>query len=197
MTGVARRKRLHPAAAGVGFLICLGIAGNSVVGVLAPDRSTPADAAAVEPMVAADAEDPPRKAWTDLLLAHGSFDRASDVHLAFASADESAAALAAPAGETRAVSGGVWIGEDLSMLRLGVVMVSAGSSRAVLGGRVVGVGDAVAEGRVVAIDPGQVALLWRGRRLTYGLDGEAPREFRGEMARRAVDPGKPAQEQHR
>ena len=56
-----------------------------------------------------------------------------------------------------------------------------------LGGRVVGVGDELDTLRVLQIEPGVVYVQWSGRRLTYDLDSDAPREFRGELAQRQVE----------
>lgn len=123
--------------------------------------------------------------WSDLLAVHGSFRSGREVRLAF-SAFEYASFWAAPGGESGA-SYGRWIGEDPPLLQLGVVMISAASRRAVLGGRVVGVGDAFDAVHVLQIEPGVVTVQWSGRRLTYDLDSEAPREFRGELAQRQVE----------
>lgn len=123
--------------------------------------------------------------WTDLLARHGSLAADAEVRHAFASAPDAAVFAAAPIGET-APGGGRWRGDDPPALRLGVVMVSLGSRRAVFGGEVVGVGDAIAGGQVAAIEQGVLRLRWRGRELTYDLGDDAPREFRAERDRRAA-----------
>ena len=119
--------------------------------------------------------------WCDLLAVHGSY-AGGPVRFAFASLVD--VPPAAPAGETAILRAG-WTGADPPLLRLGVVMVSAGSRRAVLAGAVVGVGGEVAGCTVVGIEPGLVRLRWRDRWLTYDLDSEAPREFRAEYERRS------------
>ena len=60
-------------------------------------------------------------------------------------------------------------------------------SRAVLGGQIVGIGDAVATGKVVAIEAGTVVLRWQDKNLTYDLDDAQPREFRAEHLRRQAE----------
>ena len=117
--------------------------------------------------------------WRDLLIEHGSYDGASQERQAF-SVMSNAAVGAAPGGE----AAGRWIGAAPPLLRLGVVMVSEKSRRAVLGGVVVGVGDLISGGNVLAIEPGTVRLGWQQRQLTYDLENEVPREFRTEHARR-------------
>lgn len=123
--------------------------------------------------------------FVDLLHAFGSYQRGREVRLAFA-AFEYPSFWAAPGGESDA-SYGRWVGEDPPLLRLGVVMVSAGARRAVLGGRVVGVGETFDSCKVLTIDPGVVTIEWSGRRLTYDLQDESPREFRAEQAQRRAE----------
>lgn len=120
----------------------------------------------------------------DLLFAHGSFDASKLVRVAFSALPQAAQAAAAPSVETRPLELGVWVGEDPPVLQLGVVMVSEASRRAVLGGRVVGIGDQIDKGEVMAIERGSVMLRWNGRVLTYDLEEQYPREFRSEVARR-------------
>lgn len=123
--------------------------------------------------------------FVDLLHAFGSYQRGREVRLAFA-AFEYPSFWAAPGGESDATYGR-WVGEDPPQLRLGVVMVSAGARRAVLGGRVVGVGETFDTCKVLTIDPGVVTIEWSGRRLTYDLQDESPREFRAELAQRRAE----------
>ena len=125
--------------------------------------------------------------WTDLLAVHGSFDRTKAVRVAFSTLAEASAVAAAPGGETMSVDATRWRGDDPPALRLGVVMISAGSRRAVLGGQIVGIGDAVATGKVVAIEAGTVVLRWQDKNLTYDLDDAQPREFRAEHLRRQAE----------
>jgi len=123
--------------------------------------------------------------FVDLLHAFGSYQRGREVRLAFA-AFEYPSFWAAPGGESDA-SFGRWVGEDPPLLRLGVVMVTAAARRAVLGGRVVGVGETFDACKVLTIDPGVVTVEWNGRRLTYDLQDESPREFRAEQAQRRAE----------
>ena len=122
--------------------------------------------------------------WRDLLAEFGSFDEQEGVRSAFSLLPELDFVAAAPGGETALRVGMRWRGEDPPLVRLGVIMVSERSRRAVFDGMVVGVGDSVANGTVTAIEPGSLQLLWQERQLTYDLDGTAPREFRRELARR-------------
>lgn len=139
------------------------------------------------PDEAGGAQDPDAEVvpFVDLLHAFGSYQRGREVRLAFA-AFEYASFWAAPSGESGA-SYGRWVGDDPPLLRLGVVMVSADARRAVLGGRVVGVGETFDACKVLTIDPGVVTLEWSGRRLTYDLQDESPREFRAELAQRRAE----------
>lgn len=133
----------------------------------------------------------------DLLLAHGSFDHSKPVRVAFSTLVQVTQVAAAPGVETRPVDFGAWSGDDPPTLQLGVVMVSEASRRAVLGGTVVGIGDKVGDGEVMAIERGSVMLRWKGRVLTYDLEEQYPREFRSEMVRRrAKSESAPDLEQH-
>lgn len=129
----------------------------------------------------------PEVVWIDLLALHGSFDGESTVRMAFESVPEAQYVPAAPGGETATNAAEGWEGEDPPLLRLGVVMVSSQSRRAVLGGTVVGVGDTISGGEVLSIEPGRLRLRWQRRQLTYDLDTEVPREFRTELNRRALE----------
>jgi hypothetical protein len=165
----------------------LAVGGRALLGGEAPlEVAPPADSGAVDP-AAAILEGGNQAAnqvvqWADLLALHGSFRPGRGVRVVF-SAFENPASLATPGGETEAAFGR-WIGEDPPLLKLGVVMISTASRRAVLGGRVVGVGDEFRALRVLQIEPGMVVVQWSGRRLTYDLDSDAPREFRSELAQR-------------
>jgi hypothetical protein len=119
----------------------------------------------------------------DLLAAHGSWGGGQPVRCAFAALGEPAP-LAAPMGESGAPAAAPWVGADPPALRLGVVPAGGGVRRAVLGGRVVGVGESVGSVQVVAIERDHVVVTWDGRLLTYDLEGDHPREFRAEIARR-------------
>jgi len=165
----------------------LAVGGRALLGGEAPlEVAPPADGGAVDP-AAAILEGGDQAAnqvvhWADLLALHGSFRPGREVRVVF-SAFENPASLGMPGGETEAVFGR-WIGEDPPLLKLGVVMISTASRRAVIGGRVVGVGDEFRALRVLQIEPGMVVVQWSGRRLTYDLDSDTPREFRSELAQR-------------
>lgn len=124
--------------------------------------------------------------WRDLLAAYGSFGIDQAVRVAFSVLADAPKTPAAPVAETQPQPVGSWAGDDPPELSLGVVMISTGARRAVLGGRVVGLGDAIGEGEVAAIEPGVVRLRWHGRELTYDLEDGWPREFRAERARRGT-----------
>jgi hypothetical protein len=187
-----KKKGIHPVVALLLLLGSVGFAVKSLMGSLRDKTAVQLadliglgeedDLMLDEPQVGAGAI-----VWTDLLRAYGSFDPKEGVRLAFSVMVSSAAVAAAPAGETSLDSGQRWVGEDPPMLRLGVVMVSDQSRRAVLAGSVVGIGDAVAGGEVVAIEPGTLRLRWQQRELTYDLDSEVPREFRAESQRRLLE----------
>jgi hypothetical protein len=185
-----RKKGLHPVVALGLFGAALAVAGRTFLGGETPLGTDPSAAEGdFDPSAAAEdggdqAEDAGVK-WSDLLAVHGSFRPGREVRLAF-SAFEYPSFWAAPGGESGA-SYGRWTGEDPPLMKLGVVMISAASRRAVLGGRVVGVGDELDTVRVLQIEPGVVYVQWSGRRLTYDLESDAPREFRGELAQRQVE----------
>lgn len=124
--------------------------------------------------------------WNDLLAVHGSLGEDVAVMHAFADAPQVQLLGAVPLGETAPGAGRRWRGGDPPALRLGVVMVSLGSRRAVVDGRVLGIGDTIADAEVVAIERDLLRLRWRGRELTYDLEDEVPREFRAERDRRAA-----------
>jgi|JI9StandDraft_2_1071091.scaffolds.fasta_scaffold09322_2 hypothetical protein len=183
-----KKKGVSPMLA-IGLLVAaVAVAGRTLLGGGADSGLTPAtagtdfDPAAADPEAAGTVAEDAAVRWSDLLAVHGSFRSGREVRLAF-SAFEYTSFWAAPAGESGA-SYGRWTGEDPPLLKLGVVMISAASRRAVLGGRVVGVGDELDSMRVLQIEPGVVYVQWSGRRLTYDLDSDAPREFRGELAQR-------------
>lgn len=185
-----KKKGVHPVVALGLFVAALAVAGRAFLGGETPLGTSPSaadgdfDPAGVAEEGGEQAEDASVE-WSDLLAVHGSFRSGREVRLAF-SAFEHPSFWAAPGGESGA-SYGRWTGEDPPLMKLGVVMISAASRRAVLGGRVVGVGDEFDTVRVLQIEPGVVTVQWSGRRLTYDLDGDAPREFRGELAQRQVE----------
>jgi len=189
----AKKKGLNPIVAVLFLVISGGIAARQMIGIGGLGASLPqlvggdADLLSMPPDEDATADGAPadQVQWHDLLAVHGSFDRKAPVRMAFSVLADSASTAAAPGGEMQRVEAGRWIGEDPPTLQLGVVMLSESSRRAVLGGRVVGIGDAIAEGRITAIERGTVSLKWGGRTLTYDLDGPLPREFRAEQQRRS------------
>lgn len=185
-----KKKGVNPLVALGLFGAALAVAGRTFLGGESPLGTAPSAAEGdVDPSAVAEGEgeqavDAGVK-WSDLLAVHGSFRAGREVRLAF-SAFEYPSFWAAPGGESGA-SYGRWTGEDPPLMKLGVVMISAASRRAVLGGRVVGVGDELDTVRVLQIEPGVVYVQWSGRRLTYDLDSDAPREFRGELAQRQAE----------
>ena len=187
------KKGMHPAVAVGLFVVCGGIAAKQFLGMgAAPPPASVAggdEAVAVDEGQAAQEREPVAVDWQDLLAKHGSFARDSNVQLAFVVVEDAVAAapLAAPAAEVETPSADTWRGADPPALRLGVVMLSGASRRAVLGGRVVGIGDAVGDAKVRAIEPGKVVVAWGSRTLTYQLDSDVAVEFRAEAARREAE----------
>ncbi len=189
-----QKKGLNPLVAVLFLVISGGIAANQLLGGGGIAARLPGlvgggdDGASMPPdeNAVADAKAAEQVHWRDLLAVHGSYDRRTSVHRAFSLLSDAASTTAAvPGGEIQPIEKGRWIGEDPPSLQLGVVMLSQSSRRAVLGGQVVGIGDAVANGRITAIERGTVAIKWGGRTLTYDLDGPFPREFRAEQRRRS------------
>ena len=183
------KRGLNPLVAIVLLIGSMAVVGKSMLGAgPAPSAATAVGAAAdANPDDGAnvDAKADGGVLWQDLLADFGSYQRGGEVRHAFAEF-EYPSTWTGPTGAGTGAEApvGRWVGEDPPVLRLGVVMVSQGSRRAVLGGKVVGVGDAVGGGTVTAIEPGVVLLQWAGRNLTYDLDSSAPREFRPELAHR-------------
>ncbi len=186
-----KKKGLHPAVAVVGLVVSLGVVGKALLGGgvgRAPGISgTAASSGSALPDQPNSGANKGADAirWRDLLEQHGSFERGKPVRLAFSLLVDAASVGAVPAMETKGDGPRLWNGGDPPVLQLGVVMISAAARRAVLAGKVVGVGDAVDKGRVLAIERGTLTLSWSGRELTYDLDSEYPREFRAEQQRRA------------
>ena len=186
-----KKKGMHPAVAVLVLVGCLGFsvksisssvgqtAAGDIVGLMGLDAG---DVIEIE-----DEQQLEDIQWYDLLAEFGSIERSQPVRLAFAVVTSEQPVGAAPFGETAPAIRGNWTGDTPPFLRLGVVMVSAKSRRAVLGGTVVGVGGAIAGSAVQAIEPGVLRLQWRRRELTYDLDSEVPREFRAENARRLLE----------
>lgn len=179
-----QRKGTSPAVAVGMLVVCGGIAFASLrghFGGVAVVDSAPAEL--VEDAAAgADADGP----GVDLLQAHGSWNSKVPVRLAFANIAEAAVA-AAPAGEIAVNPGKQWIGADPPALRIGVLMVGDTVRRAVVDGRVLGLGDAIGKAMIVAIERDSLVAMWGGKRLTYDLENDYPREFRAELKQRGID----------
>lgn len=193
MSAPKKGVRMHPLLA---VLLLLGGLGAAWMALRPAATVTPATGNADDdPSALQDSEQGTEDAgevWQDLLAQHGSWIEDGELPSAFRAfvmpeLAPDTAASAAPAGET--ASPADWTGEDPPRLRLGVVLISADSRRVVLDGRVVGVGDRIHEAQVEAIERGMVRLKWSGRRLTYDLENDAPREFRSELLRRATARG--------
>jgi len=195
MKKVKKKKGLHPAVA-VGFLVvAAGVAANSFLGgANGPTLSVASDIpeAAAEPQDGAVGEP---IAWQDLLAVHGSYDRKTPVRLAFSALVELQNAAPAPSGETRPIAAGRWTGADPPAIHVGVVMISAGSRRAVIDGRVVGIGDPLGGTTIAAIERDVVTLKMGEQLLTYDFDNEYPREFRPEQTRREQERAQQAAEE--
>lgn len=143
----------------------------------------------------------------DLLAVFGSYARSKPVPMVFCAAAAAPAStpngpLAAPLAEpSRPLAEGAWRGPDPASMRVTLLMVGAEVQRAVVDGRVVGVGDVVAAGRVVSIQKDLLRVQVGERFSTYDLEDEWPREFRRELALRrarsgAVGGASPAQEKN-
>lgn len=185
--GKGRRGGISPAAAVGMLVVCSGVAFYSLrdqfgTAPMSLDNAVGAllDGADVDAGAAAE-EEP----GVDLLARHGSWDAKVPVRMAFANIAEAAVA-AAPAGET-AMPGRQWIGADPPTMRLGVLMVGEAARRAVVDGRVVGLGDKIGKALIVAIERDVLVATWGGKRLTYDLEDSHPREFRAELKRRGID----------
>jgi hypothetical protein len=182
-----KRQGMHPGLAVVILLVCGGIAAKSLLPKAGPgpegdDGSLSADAMVVDDEAAIDGVGS-EAISVDLLAQHGSFAGRVALGLAFHVPADFVAA--APAGETQQyATPGRWGEEEPPSLQLGVVMISSGSRRALLGGRVVGVGDEVDGVEITAISVGLVTGRWQGHQLSYDLEQVVPREFRAEWARR-------------
>lgn len=177
-----KKKGMNPVVAVLILLASVGFAAKSLMGTLGGEAAEFADLIGLgegedDPELF-DTQEASEIAWRDLLAEYGSYDPGTPVRPAFSVM--AASMPASPVGETSQR----WIGDAPPSMRLGVVMVSEKSRRAVFGGAVVGVGESVAGGVVAAIEPGLLRLDWRQRSLTYDLDSEVPREFRAEHARR-------------
>ncbi|MBL8726927.1 MAG: hypothetical protein JNM25_00760 [Planctomycetes bacterium] len=185
-----QRKGATPGAA-VGLLVvCAAIAAFSLHGQFGGGSGPVAPADESMPDADVDGGDPPDDAMAptiDLLLRHGSWSGKEPVRMAFVSAVDAAVA-AAPIGETAPAAASRWVGADPPTMHLGVLMIGDTVRRAVVDGRVVGLGDTVGKALIVAIDRDTVTTTWGGKRLTYDLDGDQPREFRAELRRRGTEP---------
>ena len=144
---------------------------------------------------AASVSDGRRASSVDLLAKHGSLEQLASVNASFRNrfADQaqmqgdgsSSATNPAPAPLGETLRDGWKSDEWPSEHRISLVMMT-GVPRAVVDGRVVGVGDAIAAGTVTAIDAHGVEVDTGSRHLYYDLVGPYPREFRSELQRRSA-----------
>lgn len=183
-----RKKKLHPAFAVVMLLAGVFVAGRAFISLSGGAARAPAGDVEIVEVPETDSGSGARDEvaaieWQDLLARHGSFDGTTPVRVAFSVLEEVRQSMPAPGGET---AGGTtyWEGPDPPELRLGVVMISARSRRAVLGGSVIGIGEEIAGVVVQRIARDRVVTLWDSRVLTYDLENGWPREFRAELERR-------------
>lgn len=194
-----KKKGMNPLVAIVLLVVGGGFAGKTFLD-MSGDAKPPADSESTEIVEVPDMEDgqdgegatPMAGAWVDLLAKHGSFDRESEVRVAFSIVEEARQSMGVPGGETAATS--YWEGSDPPELSLGVVMISSKSRRAVLGGRVVGIGDEVFGVRIRQIERDIVVAMWGARTLTYDLEDGWPREFRAEYSRRELGAAKTSED---
>lgn len=191
MSRRARRQRqgLGPTAALGMLVVCGGIAWLSLSsGFGGVGSGGDADAFVDEPDLLTDeSQDAPP--GVDLLARYGSWTENEPVRFAFASVG--GAMPAAPLGETAAPTLQRWIGADPPTMSVGVVLVGDTARRAVVEGRVVGVGDTIGRALILAVEREGLVVQWGDKRLTYGLDSSYPREFHGELLRRGIDPNLP------
>lgn len=195
----AKKKGMHPAVA-VGFLVLAGgFAAKTMLGGGAGQPAVGATGGTMAP--ASDAADAPAEPpsgdsihWRDLLAVHGSYDKKVPVRVAFSTLAELTHAAPVPIGETQPVAGARWTGADPPAIHVGVVMISAASRRAVIDGRVVGIGDPIGDARVGSIERDVVILKMGERALTYDFDNEYPREFRSEQTLREQERARQAAE---
>jgi len=124
--------------------------------------------------------------WVDLLAKYGSCNAGQMVPSVFRFHPASSAEASVPAGEVRTALQEDWRDGDPPQVRIGVVMISESSRRAVIDNHVFGIGEDVAGGRVHRIDRGSVQILWNRRVLTYPLGDGFPVEFRSELQKRAA-----------
>lgn len=187
MSRKKKNRRTSPAAAAVLLVVCGGVAlfslRGQLGGVAAVDNG-PAGAFVDDPAVE-DVGDDTMAPGVDLLLQYGSWSGKDPVRMVFASLATSQPA-AAPAGETARLAS-PWVGADPPTMHLGVLMVGDTVRRAVVDGRVVGLGDKIGRAMIVAIERDTMTATWGGKRLTYDLDDDQPREFRAELKRRGGD----------
>lgn len=137
----------------------------------------------------ADASGPGR----DLVAEFGVYDGSDPVPACFAALPEAAAVLvpAAPSGET-AGDAAKWTGDPPPQLVVGVIFVGERSRRAVVGGRVVGIGELLGEARIESIERKGLLVVWRNRLLTYDMQSPFPREYRATAQQRAGEQGNEA-----
>lgn len=138
----------------------------------------------------ADASGPGR----DLVAEFGVYDGSDPVPECFAALPEAAATVllpAAPSGET-AGDATQWTGDPPPQLVVGVIFVGERSRRAVVGGRVVGIGEVLGEARIESIERKGLLVVWRNRLLTYDMQSPFPREYRARAQQQAGEQGNEA-----
>lgn len=179
------------AALAVGAIVCAaGLASTFGGAPTAVHRQAATGAGpAVERGPAADGPEADGPAAVgDLLAACGSYGGEGPVPHVFAPPGPAASPARTVRGGRSEAGAGLWEGPDPPPLRVGFVLVADGVARAVVDGRVVGVGDRVAGGAVVAIARDHVQVRGAERTLTYDLTDPWPREFRTELLQRAAPP---------
>lgn len=181
----------------VGAVALLGL-GGAVFGyrMLGGDGggAVPMAKAEVDDALDADAagETGDSTALGDLLVAWGSYRRGTPLVNPFAVVTAAVRSVPpAPAGEM-ARTAGPWPGVDPPRMQLTFVLLGGDLARAVVDGNVVGIGDQVAAGAVVAIARDSLRVRAADRELTYDLTDPWPREFRAELAARGPDSAGPA-----
>lgn len=148
-----------------------------------------------DPEVVPEEGEPDAGPRRDLVAEFGVYDGNSAVpeFVAALPGDSGDATVpAAPGGEV-AKNPGQWVGDPPPQLGIGVVFVGQGSRRAVVDGRVVGVGDRIGEARIDSIERNGLLVEWRGRLLTYDMDSVQPQEYRAVASKLAASADKESQ----
>lgn len=128
----------------------------------------------------------------DLVAEFGSYDGTTPVAEFLAALPTNGSHETPPAAPAGEVAVGAWRGDAPPQLAIGVIFVGDGSRRAVVDGKVVGIGDKLGEARIERIERKGLLVEWRGRLLTYDFETTCPREYRAEAAKRK-DPNNESQ----